>query len=59
MPFDKKSAKLAGKKSKRGPAKKDEPSIIGLFVMILRLSVLKRLKTKGCLIEIQILLNNI
>jgi len=27
MPFDKKSAKLAGKKSKRGPAKKDEPSI--------------------------------
>ena len=27
MPFDKKSAKKAGKKSKRGPAKKDEPSI--------------------------------
>ena len=27
MPFDKKSAKQAGKKSKRGPAKKDEPSI--------------------------------
>ena len=27
MPFDKKSAKLTGKKSKRGPAKKDEPSI--------------------------------
>ena len=27
MPFDKKSAKLAGKKSKRGTAKKDEPSI--------------------------------
>jgi hypothetical protein len=27
MPFDKKSAKLAGKKSKRGPAKKDDPSI--------------------------------
>ena len=27
MPFDKKSAKLAGKKSKRGPTKKDEPSI--------------------------------
>ena len=27
MPFDKKSAKLAGKKSKRGPAKKDEQSI--------------------------------
>jgi hypothetical protein len=27
MPFDKKSAKLAGKKSKREPAKKDEPSI--------------------------------
>ena len=27
MPFDKKSAKLAGKKSKRGPNKKDEPSI--------------------------------
>ena len=27
MPFDKKSAKHAGKKSRRGPAKKDEPSI--------------------------------
>ena len=27
MPFDKTSAKLAGKKSKCGPAKKDEPSI--------------------------------
>ena len=27
MPFDKKSAKKAGKKSKRGPAKKDELSI--------------------------------
>ena len=27
MPFDKKSAKQAGKKSKRGPAKKDDPSI--------------------------------
>ena len=27
MPFDKKSAKQAGKKSKRGPAMKDEPSI--------------------------------
>ena len=27
MPFDKKSAKQAGQKSKRGPAKKDEPSI--------------------------------
>ena len=27
MPFDQKLAKLAGKKSKRGPAKKDEPSI--------------------------------
>ena len=27
MPFDKKSARQAGKKSKRGPAKKDEPSI--------------------------------
>jgi hypothetical protein len=27
MPFNKKSAKEAGKKSKRGPAKKDEPSI--------------------------------
>ena len=27
MQFDKKSAKLAGKKSKRGPAKKDESSI--------------------------------
>ena len=28
MPFDKKSAKLAGKKSKRGPAKKKEESTI-------------------------------
>ena len=27
MPFDPKSAKKAGKKSKRGPAKKQEPSI--------------------------------
>ena len=27
MPFDKKSAKFAGKKSKRRPTKKDEPSI--------------------------------
>jgi hypothetical protein len=27
MPFNKKSAKQAGKKSKRGPAKKNEPSI--------------------------------
>lgn len=27
MPLDKKLAKLAGKKSKRGPAMKDEPSI--------------------------------
>ena len=27
MPFDPKSAKKAGKKSKRGPAKRDEPSI--------------------------------
>ena len=27
MPFDKKSAKLAGKKSKRGPAKKEESTI--------------------------------
>ncbi len=27
MPFDPNSAKKAGKKSKRGPAKKDEPSI--------------------------------
>ena len=27
MPFDPKSAKKAGKKSKRGPAKKGEPSI--------------------------------
>lgn len=41
MPFDKKSAKLAGKKSKRGPAKKDEPSIkqrvtINLFFKRLR-----------------------
>ena len=27
MPFDKKSTKLAVNKSKRGPAKKDEPSI--------------------------------
>ena len=27
MPFDPKSAKKAGKKSKRGPAKKEEPSI--------------------------------
>ena len=27
MPFDSKSAKQAGKKSKRGPAKKDDPSI--------------------------------
>lgn len=27
MPFDKKSAKLVGIKSKRGSAKKDEPSI--------------------------------
>ena len=28
MPFDKKSAKQAGKKSKRGPAKKDELQLI-------------------------------
>ena len=27
MPFDPKSAKKAGKKSKRGPAKKEGPSI--------------------------------
>ena len=27
MPFDPKSAKKAGKKSKRGPAKKEKPSI--------------------------------
>ena len=27
MPFDPNSAKIAGKKSKRGPAKKEEPSI--------------------------------
>ena len=27
MPFDPKSAKKAGKKSKRGPAKKERPSI--------------------------------
>jgi hypothetical protein len=27
MPFDPKSAKKAGKKSKRGPVKKEEPSI--------------------------------
>ena len=27
MPFDQNSAKKAGKKSKRGPAKRDEPSI--------------------------------
>ena len=27
MPFDPNSAKNAGKKSKRGPAKKEEPSI--------------------------------
>ena len=27
MPFDPNSAKKAGKKSKRGPAKRDEPSI--------------------------------
>lgn len=27
MPFDPKSAKKAAKKSKRGPAKKEEPSI--------------------------------
>jgi hypothetical protein len=27
MPFNSKSAKKAGKKSKRGPAKKEEPSI--------------------------------
>ena len=27
MPFDPNSAKKAGKKSKRGPAKKEEPSI--------------------------------
>ena len=27
MPFDPNSAKKAGKKSKRGPAKKDGPSI--------------------------------
>ena len=27
MPFDPKSAKKAGKRSKRGPAKKEEPSI--------------------------------
>ena len=27
MPFDPKSAKKAGKKSKRGPARKEEPSI--------------------------------
>ena len=27
MPFDPKSAKKAGKKSKRGPTKKEEPSI--------------------------------
>jgi len=30
MPFDPKSAKKAGKKSKRGPAKKEGPSIISI-----------------------------
>ena len=34
MPFNKKSAKLAGKKSKRGPAKKDELSMKRLRTVV-------------------------
>jgi hypothetical protein len=33
MPFDLNSAKKAGKKSKRGPAKKEGPSIKGKIEM--------------------------
>jgi len=33
MPFDPNSAKKAGKKSKRGPAKKEGPSIKGKIEM--------------------------
>ena len=34
MPFDPKSAKKAGKKSKRGPAKKEGPSILEKMEML-------------------------
>ena len=34
MPFDPKSAKKAGKKSKRGPAKKEGPSIMEKMEML-------------------------
>ena len=34
MTFDSKSAKKAGKKSKRGPAKKQEPSIKEKMVLL-------------------------
>ena len=34
MPFDSNSAEKAGKKSKRGPAKKEEPSIIEKMEML-------------------------
>ena len=34
MPFDPNSAKKAGKKSKRGPAKKEEPSIKEKMVLL-------------------------
>tara|TARA_B110001450_G_scaffold205119_1_gene194912 strand:- start:126 stop:248 length:123 start_codon:yes stop_codon:yes gene_type:complete len=35
MPFDPKSAKKAGKRSKRGPAKKEGPSIKKKLEMLL------------------------
>ena len=34
MPFDSNSAEKAGKKSKRGPAKKEDPSIIEKMEML-------------------------
>jgi hypothetical protein len=58
MPFDPKSAKKAGKKSKRGPVKKEEPSIkekSDLFLKRLRTVVaiyltIPNIKLQGLLI---------
>ena len=50
MPFDPKSAKKAGKKSKRGPAKKEGPSIKEKMEMLV-FNVLTRFifeKTTDC-----------
>ena len=50
MPFDPKSAKKAGKKSKRGPEKKEGPSILEKMEMLYEkvlddLFLSKRLRT--------------